>query len=118
MSIATVHMVTVDCPDPAALGRFYQGVLGGELEFPDDGWAVLRPPAGPPLGFQRVPGNIRPTWPEGAVPQQSHLDLTVTDLDAAEKEVLALGATRLAARPDQGWRVYADPVGHPFCLSL
>ncbi len=30
--------------------------------------------------------------------------------------MLALGATRL--HPDDGFRVYADPAGHPFCLCL
>ncbi|MEU5158942.1 VOC family protein [Streptomyces sp. NPDC020875] len=118
MSIATLQMVTIDCPDPVALGRFYQGVLGGELDTGEEGWAVLRPVGGTPLGFQGVSGHTAPTWPEGAVPQQSHLDLTVRDLDAAEREVLALGATLLAARPEHGWRVYADPVGHTFCLGL
>jgi hypothetical protein len=39
----------------------------------------------------------------------------VHDIDQAEPKVLALGARRL---PGQGssFRVYADPVGHPFCL--
>ena len=39
------------------------------------------------------------------------------DLDRAEEAVLRLGATRLAeAGPI--CRVFADPVGHPFCLVL
>lgn len=43
-----------------------------------------------------------------------HLDIDVADVDAAERAVLALGATRLSDAG--GWRVYADPAGHPFCL--
>jgi hypothetical protein len=29
--------------------------------------------------------------------------------------VLGLGATLLHADP-RGWRIFADPAGHPFCL--
>ena len=47
-------------------------------------------------------------WPDPAHPQQVHLDVEVEDLEAAEREVLAHGASLL--------RVYADPAGHPFCL--
>jgi hypothetical protein len=41
----------------------------------------------------------------------------VDDVDAAERQVLALGARRLQDPPDaEDFRVYADPAGHPFCL--
>ena len=42
-------------------------------------------------------------------------DIRVADIAEAEPKVLALGARRL---PGEGgdFRVYADPVGHPFCL--
>jgi hypothetical protein len=41
--------------------------------------------------------------------------VAVDDIEVAEAQVLALGATRL---PGGGgdFRVYADPAGHPFCL--
>lgn len=73
--------------------------------------------AGAPLAFQTAPGFVPPQWPRADASQQFHLDLTVEDLDAAEKEVLALGATVLEAEDRQRtFRVYADPAGHPFCL--
>jgi hypothetical protein len=59
-------------------------------------------------------GTRPPRWHDPACPPQMHLDLLVTDLDAAEHAVLEHGATKLEDFP--GWRVYADPVGHPFCL--
>jgi hypothetical protein len=67
------------------------------------------------LSFQRAAEFIAPQWPDPARPQQFHLDVRVDDVDDAEQRVLALGATRL---PGDGkdFRVYADPVGHPFCL--
>ena len=46
-----------------------------------------------------------------------HVDVMVDDLDLAEPKVLALGATLLEGSDKPiGYRVYADPVGHPFCL--
>ena len=33
--IGTLEVVVLDCPEPGALARFYQGVLGGEVDRPD-----------------------------------------------------------------------------------
>ena len=52
------------------------------------------------------------------VPKQIHLDLAVTDLDAAVAEAEGLGA-RVASfqpAPDRR-RILFDPAGHPFCLT-
>jgi hypothetical protein len=79
----------------------------------------LEGPGGTQLAFQAAPGHVPPQWPEASRSQQFHLDLTVegTEMDAVEKEVLALGATALdAADRKRSFRVYADPAGHPFCL--
>ena len=56
-----------------------------------------------------------PDWPDRERPQQFHLDVRVADIGEAEPKALALGARKL---PGGGgdFRVYADPVGHPFCL--
>jgi hypothetical protein len=44
----------------------------------------------------------------------------VDDLQAAHDEAIALGARFLQAAEDlstsDGFQVYADPAGHPFCL--
>jgi predicted enzyme related to lactoylglutathione lyase len=43
----------------------------------------------------------------------------VEDIEAAQERVLAMGAELLAVHeddPDNLYRVYADPAGHPFCL--
>ncbi|NGO15602.1 VOC family protein [Streptomyces sp. HC44] len=116
MALAKLGAVVLDCPDPRALAEFYAGVLGGDLE-EDDGWVDLRVPGGQTLAFQAAPGHVPPKWPAPDASQQFHLDLTVDDMDAAEKEVLALGAKVLDAEDrTRTWRVYADPAGHPFCL--
>ncbi|MFI1397301.1 VOC family protein [Streptomyces sp. NPDC020681] len=117
MTIATLGTVVLDCPDPVALGRFYAAVLGGDIEKDGEDWVNLTGAPGVPLAFQAAPGFVPPKWPAPDSSQQFHLDLTVDDLDAAEEQVLALGAKPLEADDRaRGWRVYADPAGHPFCL--
>jgi len=52
------------------------------------------------------------------VPKQIHLELAVQDLETAEAEALALGATRPDQQPNpEHWRVLIDPAGHPFCIT-
>ena len=59
---------------------------------------------------------VPPRWPDPEHPQHEHLDIRVFDVDAAEEAVLALGATRPPADHENGFRVFTDPAGHPFCL--
>jgi len=116
MALAKLGAVVLDCPDPRALAGFYAGVLGGTVEG-DGRWVDLKVPGGPGLAFQEATGFVPPAWPAADRSQQFHLDLMVEDLDAAEKEVLELGAKPLDAEDrSRTFRVYADPVGHPFCL--
>ena len=41
----------------------------------------------------------------------------VAEYCAAPARVLAAGATKYELQPNDHCRVYADPAGHPFCLS-
>ncbi|MGW1003398.1 VOC family protein [Streptomyces sp. NPDC002520] len=116
MALAKLGAVVLDCPDPRALAGFYAEVLGGTVEG-DGRWVDLTVPGGQTLAFQAAPGFVAPAWPTPDRSQQFHLDLTVEDLDTAEKQVLALGARPLDTEDgSRNWRVYADPAGHPFCL--
>ncbi|MEU9555373.1 VOC family protein [Streptomyces fumanus] len=116
MAVAELGVVVLDCPDPRALAGFYAEVLGGSVEGEGD-WVDLKLPDGRALAFQAAPGFVPPRWPSPEHSQQFHLDLDVPDLDEAEKAVLALGARPLDAEDrTRGFRVYADPAGHPFCL--
>lgn len=118
--IASLECVVLDCPDVRELADFYQAVGGGTVNQPDprwsvdEDWATLHTPGGLVLCFQRVLMYQPPSWPDPGRPQQFHLDFRVSDLAAAERHVLACGATLLDDR--RSWRVYADPAGHPFCL--
>jgi len=42
----------------------------------------------PALSFQRVENYAAPTWPDGIMPKQMHLDFEVDDLDEGERHVL------------------------------
>ncbi|WP_244929558.1 VOC family protein [Nocardioides sp. W7] len=116
MAIARTPSIVFDCPDPLALATFYGALLDWPVE-PADGWIDLRG-EGQCLSFQQVDDYRPPTWPSQDVPQQLHLDVVVDDLDAAEPQVLALGATLAEHQPGTTFRVFLDPAGHPFCLCL
>ncbi len=116
--IGTLDVVVLDCPDPRELARFSVQLLGGEIVAFDEDWAEIALPftdLRPILAFQQVADYRAPEWPGQDVPQQSHLDVKVDDLDAGETAVLAIGATATGSGTET-FRVYLDPAGHPFCL--
>lgn len=109
--------VAVNCPDAARLAAFYADITGGQVTVFDAAWATVDGPGGR-IDFQTVPDHTAPTWPETTVPTHLHLDFYVDDLAAAEARVLAAGATKYEFQPNaEHCLVYADPTGHPFCLS-
>jgi catechol 2,3-dioxygenase-like lactoylglutathione lyase family enzyme len=132
-----LRQVVLDCTDARLLAEFYRRLLGlryrpgdeppapGEPDPAGRDWLVLRDAAGgAQLAFQQVAVLPAATWPEGPVPQQLHLDLTVpsaAELDVQHERALALGARLLQDRsgdPEEPLRVYADPAGHPFCIFV
>jgi len=105
----------VNGPDARALAAFYADITGGTVTFADDTWATVKGPGGR-IDCQTVPDHTPPTWPG---PVGVHLDFLVDDLAAAEARVLAAGGTRFAFQPNaEHCLVFADPAGHPFCLTL
>lgn len=118
--IGTLRTVVVDAQRPSELGAFYQALIGGDLDASQDDWVILVSPHGIRLAFQTSPDHEPPTFPDRKGSQQFHLDVHVGDIEVAEAEALALGATPI---PDAGqetgddkFRVYRDPAGHTFCL--
>ncbi|MDG9674089.1 VOC family protein [Micromonospora sp. DH14] len=109
--------VTLDSSDAIRLAEFYADITGGTMTQIGDEWACVQSPAGR-LNFQTVPGYTPPTWPDPTASIMMHLDFMVEDRDAAEARVLAAGATKYAFQPNsEQCFVYADPAGHPFCLT-
>ena len=108
--------VTVNAPDALDLARFYAEITGG-VATGDSHWAAASGAHGF-IAFQQVEDFRPPQWPGGDVPMQLHLEFLVDDLDSTGARVIAAGATRLDHQPNiDHCVVYADPVGHPFCLS-
>jgi Glyoxalase-like domain len=115
---------TVDCW-VGGTGRGMSRLILGSRTPEVTEWLVLQDAeGGARIAFQRVPALPRVTWPEGPIPQQSHLDLTVPasqELDIQHERVPALGGQLLRDRsddPEEPLRVYADPEGHPFCIFV
>ena len=117
--IGRLRVVALDCRDPRALASFYGAITGCGIEDDDgDDWVQLRSDSDVTIAFQLAPHHEPPVWPSRERPQQAHLDFDVDDLDAAEKQVLALGAVKADFQPGSSFRVFLDPAGHPFCLVL
>jgi hypothetical protein len=130
------HIVqtVLDCTDARELAEFYRQLLGLEYRPGHEptgtaadaaDWLVLRDADGTNrLAFQQVAKLPKATWPEGPIPQQLHLDLSVRtkqELDAQHERAISLGAKLLQDRsddPQEPIRIYADPAGHPFCIFV
>ncbi len=121
----------IDCVDPVNLAEFYSSITGLKVDSTTENtnsdivWVELKDSQGiPKLAFQKVANYKAPTWPEGPIPQQIHLDFAVKDIDAMEKQLLEIGATKAGFQPgtpktidySTEFRVYLDPEGHPFCI--
>jgi predicted enzyme related to lactoylglutathione lyase len=115
--ISKLGAVSLNCPDPHALAVFYSTLLEREITFESDDFSAIQLD-NLWLTMQRVEGFKASTWPSGEIPSHVHLDFAVADLDAGETSVLAAGATRAPEQPEPDrWRVFLDPVGHPFCIT-
>ncbi len=108
--------ITVNAPDALALAKFYAEITDG-IARGTSHWAAVTGSNGF-IAFQQVDDFRPPVWPGKDVPMQMHLDFLVDDLGATGTRALAAGATLLDFQPNSDHCfVYADPAGHPFCLS-
>lgn len=135
-SFPVLRAVALDTTNARALAEFYRQLLGfeyrsgdeppseGERDSRGEDWLVLTEDGRARLAFQQVDEVASPTWPDPAVPQQLHLDLTVStkgDLVVQHERAIALGARVLEDRfddADEPLYVFADPAGHPFCIFV
>jgi predicted enzyme related to lactoylglutathione lyase len=114
----TRQIVVFDAADLNAESSFWSALLGGTVDAEDD-WHSIKVDGEWRIGVQLAPDHVPPQWPDGS-PQQIHLDIYVDDVGEAHEKAISLGARLLKAADDldsqQGYQVYADPAGHPFCL--
>jgi hypothetical protein len=125
----------LDTTRPRELAEFHRQLLGSSYrpgdEPPTDGaadaadWLVLVDADGVrKLAFQQVDELPASTWPKHDVPQQLHVDYTVSsaaELEHQRERAEALGARVLLDRIHDGEEplyVFADPSGHPFCIFV
>ncbi len=115
-----MRTVVLDTDDPPALAAFYSALLDWpETQRADDWITLTERGSGARLAFQLATDFQPPTWPGSGVPQQLHLDLTVTDLAEAGAYAVSLGARPVdGPENDPSFEVYLDPSGHPFCLCV
>ncbi|MBU3869649.1 VOC family protein [Streptomyces sp. 4503] len=120
MAVASAAVLSLDCAEPEELAEFYARVLGAEIQPMTTADRIeIVAPGGSRMAFLRDHGFAPPSWPRPDDSQQAHLDLLVEDIDAAERQVIDLGARPLDTKNNGGLRdtrIYSDPAGHPFSL--
>lgn len=120
----TKHYVAIDAANVRDEAEFWAAVFGGEIQG-DDTWLEVVVDGETVVAIQDAPDHAAPEWPSddpARQQQQAHLDVYVEagEVQAAEADVISLGARLLEGHSDvtapEGFRVYADPAGHPFCI--
>jgi predicted enzyme related to lactoylglutathione lyase len=117
MAIGKFLAAVMDCNDPVSLSKFWQQILGGDVDSRTETveWVAL---SGVPglgyLGFQKVPEPK-------AVKNRVHIDVDVESIDDAVALAVARGAKKVAdvIEEQTNWfQVMLDPEGNEFCFIL
>ena len=113
MAIGSLHEIVVDSANPVALARFWQALIGGEVDIESDDWVALDgDDDGFYIGFQTVPERK-------SGKNRIHLDVVVDDLARAVDEAEQLGARKIGGVRDEEngpFQIMADPEGNEFCF--
>ena len=112
MPIGALHEFVFDCPNPEALARFWQALIGGEVDVEGDDWATLDgEDDGFFFGFQRS-GDRK----NGK--NQVRLHVEVDQLEPAIDQAEQLGARKLGGVVEDDetgtYQEMADPAGNEF----
>ncbi|WIM97786.1 VOC family protein [Actinoplanes oblitus] len=106
------EQVTVDCVDPARLGRWWAEALGFVIVDEDDDVLEIRRATDvlPGLLFVRNPDAKR-------VKNRLHLDLRPDDQEVEVERLVNMGARPVdIGQGDVSWVCLADPEGNEFCV--
>jgi predicted enzyme related to lactoylglutathione lyase len=104
--------IVVDAHDPAALARFWAGVLDWTIYYESDEEVVISKDdkTWPGIAFAPVPESK-------TIKNRLHLDLAPDDQAAEVERVVGLGAREIdIGQGDVAWKVLADPEGNEFCI--
>ena len=110
--VGTLYAIVLDVNDLERCAGFWSAVLGKQTSFKTDKYCRIGTGDDKPsLLLQKVPERHEHK-------NRAHIDLDVTDLEAAVGRVVDLGGTRLEEISEYGirWAVMADPDGNEFCL--
>ncbi|MFF5565117.1 VOC family protein [Streptomyces sp. NPDC012623] len=124
MTVAKTSVLVLDCAEPAELAEFYSSFLGAETRIGSDpDFVEVVGNAGVHLAVRRDHGYAPASWPRPESSQQAHLRILVSreEIDEAEREAIALGARPLDTKDNGGprdTRLYSDPAGHSFILTV
>ena len=117
MAIGKFLATVINCNDPIALSKFWQQIVGGNVDPQTETaeWVAL---SGVPglgyLGFQKVPERK-------AVKNRVHIDVDVESIEDAVDLAVALGAKKVAGVVEEqtNWfQVMLDPDENEFCFIL
>ena len=110
--VGSLHAIVLDVNDLESCSKFWSEVLGEKISFKTDKYCRIGGDDDKPsLLLQKVPEQHEHK-------NRAHIDLDVTDLEAAVERAVDLGATKLDEISEFGiiWAVMADPDGNEFCL--
>lgn len=110
MPIGALHEIVVDCPNPEALARFWQALIGGDVIVEEPDWVVLD---GDEDGFYFRFQRGRRNAGAGRI----RFDVEVDDLDVAVDEAEQLGARKVGAvveDEDGSLQLMVDPGDNEF----
>ena len=110
--VGTLHAIVLDVNDLESCTGFWSKILGKEISFKTDKYCRIGGGDDTPsLLLQKVPEQHEQK-------NRAHIDLDVTDLEAAVQRVVGLGGTKIDKISEYGltWVVMADPDGNEFCL--
>lgn len=113
---ARIRTVIMNTTEPGRLADFWSRLL--EVEVRDSAedivWLHADSPGAANVGFQQVGAKV-------AEHTETHLDVAVDDLDAAQRLIEELGGSLLITNVTDGgfeWRIMLDPDGNEFCIFV
>lgn len=114
-------VVVFDAANLEVESAFWAAILNGQV-LKDEKWHSVIDEYGQwRIGIQFNPSHKKPAWPSGDQQQQIHLDLHVENPHESHEKIISLGASLVQGAKDlsakEGFQVYADPAGHPFCMG-